>query len=884
MGPFLGPTTMSGDRLQIFLLGRFALRRDGIEVDRLRTRKTEGLLAWLALNRGASFPRTSLLERFWPDEDEAAGRRKLRLALHSIRQEVGEALVTERDHVSLIESWVDALDEDGLGGEILPDFDFDWLPAARADHALRRESRLRDRLEVQRAAGEAEAAKETLYALLESDPYEPRWYRLLHQNLLKLGRRGEARALAGIARARLGPDCPAGLAEEASGIGGPRRTFVGRSRILASLIELLLADREPVAAVLVGPGGIGKTRIGQEAMAYAKREGISAFFVRLLDRVTKEEVRDAVLTGLGEKAETFDIRALPPTLLVLDNCEQCAPEALRWLASLLTEGSSLRMLATSQRPFEELLGETFVVPALSLVSNPNLDAVLRSEACQLFALEAEIDIDAETAPRIAAICRRMGGIPLAVRHAAARLSETTLEELAANIETFERGQSRARREGDARHRTVADCVQWSLALLDPPLRTQLAKLAYFSDGFRPASAEALGVEAADLQRLIRLNWVSKRSGEDTFELLPPFRALLRHHLSEESRPELRRRFTHYLARRIAADVRERYASLVDFLGLHLREMQEAFEVELEASRLDHAEAMFTGLYHVKLQRGDLAGAREDARRFTDAIPAGEETRYPNAWNLYGSAAYFQRDFDRAEACFAIAAQGEDPHFRGVGQTNLGLIATRRREYEQAIPLLEAAAATPGLPARSRAARRLNLAECLLAVGRSREAEAIALDELAALSEDPEVRTMRGLMQLLLAEIAFWEGQEDAARDWVDRALVFFVAEGQRIRVAEAHALLACLVPRERLGEILQALLAVDDGLDSTLLGFGLGLYRQGEHAAAEPFLAAIDWREAPVWVTLRFGNLEPKGPERSGLRHATREEWRLRAEGIVKRL
>lgn len=865
-------------------MGRFALFRDGVEVDRLRTRKTEGVLAWLALNRGTAYSRTALVERFWPEEDEASARRKLRLALHSIRQEIGDALETERDNVRLGDAWVDALDGEESAGELLPEFEFDWLAEARADFALRQESRLQKRLDEQLAGDDAEGVKETLYALLESDPYEPRWYRLLHRNLLTLGRKGEARALAGIARSRLGADCPPGLLESSPTNSGPRRSFVGRSRILANLSELLLGDREPVAAMLLGPGGIGKTRIGQELMAYAKREGIDAFFVRLLDQVTETEVRNAVLAALPPDPEAFDVTTLPPTLLVLDNCEQCSAEAIRWLAGLLVEGSSLRILATSQRPLEGLPAEAIAVPALSLVASPSLESVIRSEACQLFALEAEIDIDVDTAPRIATICRRMGGMPLAIRHAAARLGETTLEELTASIETFERSRDRTRRDADPRHRSVANCVHWSLSLLDERLRSQLAKLAFFADAFRPDSAAALGVAEEDLDKLIRLNWITKRHGEDALELLPPFRAVLRTHLTDSESRGLRQALSRYLAERIAADVRPRYTTLVELLDIHARDMQESFSAQLESGNLDLAESMFVGLYHVKHRSGDLPGARADAERFVAAIPKGTESKYPNAFNLFGSVAYFQRDLTLAESCYAVAADGEDAYLRSVGQANLALVAMRRREFAKAIPLLEAVIEFPGIPARSRGARWLNLAECLLAVGRAEEAEAIGIRELAALSEDPEVRTVRGLIILTLGEIAAVRGQTQTARDWVERALALFQLESQRIRVAETRVLLVCLVPREELRTELALLMESDDSVDYMITGFGLALHANGEAELAAPFLAAIDWAEAPVWVNLSFGHLETVADARAGLRHSSREEWRLRAENVMKRL
>lgn len=870
-GPTWAPYTghpMSSELVRIQLIRRFAVQRGESETDRLRTRKTEGLLAWLALHRGTAFSRLALLDLFWPDEDEAAARRKLRLALHSIRQEIGDALEAERDQVRVVGAWVDAVDEPGPG-ELLPEFDFDWLSAARADTAARYEARLRRTLDEQLACEDSEGARDTMYALIESDPYEPRWYRSLHRTLLILERKGEAKTLAHVARTRLGADCPTALIDTNLPTAGPRRSFVGRNRIFAHLMERLLGDEEPVAVTLVGPGGIGKTRLGQEVIAHAKREGLEGTFVRLLDRSTIEEVRSAVLAALGVGTVTFEVAALPPTVLVLDNCERCGPEAERWLAELSAPGSSLRLLATSQRLLDEFPGDTVAVPALS-----------PPEASLLFAIEAEIDLDEITAPQVALVCRRMGGVPLAIRHAAARLAEGSLEDLVASLETFDRGRGR---DPDPRHRSVSNCVQWSLGLLEPPLREDLVKLAFFTDGFRAESVYALGIQEEALGRLLRLNWVTKRHGEDVLELLSPFRAVLMGFLSGDEQDSLGERLSEFFELRITRDVRERYGSMVELLAVHLRDLERAFSAALARGEVARAERLIVGLYHVKQRQLDLAGIERDMERFFEA--AGSDAKqYSNVWNLYGSIAYFRGDFNSAETRYTVAADGSDPYVKSVAHANLALVAMRRRDFTRATPLLEAALAYPNLPGRSRGSRWLNLAECHLATGRIEEAEAIALRELEVLSDSPDVRTFRGLLIMLLAEIAMVRNEWEAARDWAERAIALFIREENRSCLPNARALLVCVVDRTRFREELALLLECDEAVRCTLVGFGVGLYVHGEAELAAPFLAAIDWDDDPVWLKLAFGHLQADSEARAGLRHTSRDEWRLRAENAMKRL
>jgi tetratricopeptide (TPR) repeat protein len=875
--------------VQIRLLGGFELRVEGRTADRLRTRKTEGLLAWLALHRGREFSRSALVERFWPDEDEAAARRKLRLALHSIRQEVGEALAAERDLVALRDAWVDVLDLEAPGGDILPHHDFPWLAEMRAEHALRGEKRLRRVAARQLEAGEWEAATETLYTLIESDPYEPHWYESLHRVLLARGRPGEARSLAAIARARLAADCPSVLTASAPSGTGLRRTFVGRSRILASLSEALLGGREPAAAILHGPGGIGKTRIAQELAGLAKREEIETRYVHLVGLhdlgSVRQAVRDALRSLRPNGADGDDFDALPSTLLVLDNGEQLSEAAIQWLRSLLSDGSPLRLLMTTQAPPRDFPADLYAVPALSLPVGADLDAVLRSEAAQLFAMEAEIELDIATAPSVAAICRKLGGVPLAIRHVAARLEETTMGALLESLDSFRWTGDRAARDTDPRHRSVATCVRWSLSLTSETQREALRRLAQFADGFRMEAAVGIGIPETEMADLVRLNWVVKRYGEDAHEILPPFRRVLLGDASADEADAFRRRLIAYLVERIHADMLVRYGSLVDFLTSHARDLALLFEQELEAGRFETAETLLAGLCHIKIRRNDIVGAQGDVARFFAKVPETLHDDFPNAWSHYGSLAYFRHDLDGAEQGYRRAVAGHDVRLRGVALSNLGLVAMRRGHFAVAIEHLRASLEEPGLSLRSRTARRINLAESYLACGRGDEAEAIALADLAVLEEDPDVRVLRALTLLLLAEVATVGDRLSEARDWAERAQTLLRSQNERLRIAEAGALLAFLAgargDREALREELLRLLDGGEYGPNFVLGFGMGLWAIGERRLAEPFLRGVPWPDVGVWAQRR----RPEEAEEAlgGLLHCRADEWRLRAENVMKR-
>ncbi|RYG39666.1 hypothetical protein EON81_00250, partial [bacterium] len=93
---------MADGPVTVRLLGGFAVLRGDAAVERLRTRKTEALLAFLAVRPGERRSREELVERFWPDDPPEVGRQKLRLALNSMRGVVGAALESDRMLVRLV--------------------------------------------------------------------------------------------------------------------------------------------------------------------------------------------------------------------------------------------------------------------------------------------------------------------------------------------------------------------------------------------------------------------------------------------------------------------------------------------------------------------------------------------------------------------------------------------------------------------------------------------------------------------------------------------------------------------------------------------------------------------------------------------------------------
>jgi len=291
-------------------------------------------------------------------------------------------------------------------------------------------------------------------------------------------------------------------------------SFVGRERELAEVDRLLAAQR---LVTLTGPGGVGKTRLALLAAAAA----LDAFpggvwFVGLAPVADPALVPAAVAQALGVRetpgrplVETLtDALRAKRLLLVLDNCEHLLPAAAPVVAELLAAGPGLKALATSRAPLRVAGEHEHPVPPLGLpplpdpLHPPSPAALSRHEAVALFveraaAVRPDFALTAASTPAVAAICRRLDGLPLALELAAARVKLLPPQALLARLDRRLAVLTGAPRDAPARQQTLRATLDWSYALLGPSERTLLARLAVFAGGFSLEAAEAVGAGAAE---------------------------------------------------------------------------------------------------------------------------------------------------------------------------------------------------------------------------------------------------------------------------------------------------------------------------------------------------------------------------------------------------
>jgi predicted ATPase/class 3 adenylate cyclase/DNA-binding CsgD family transcriptional regulator/tetratricopeptide (TPR) repeat protein len=297
-------------------------------------------------------------------------------------------------------------------------------------------------------------------------------------------------------------------------------SFVGRTAEMAELASLVAGGRQLVT--VVGPGGIGKTRLGLQVTAEAVDViGEGVWLVELASVADPELVARTVAAVLRVREEPG--RPLLDTLVdavgdrcmlvMLDNAEHVLDATAKLVDALLRCCPQLRLLVTSREPLG-LGGEhVFRVPSLSVptgeAATPQQLAAF--EAVQLFTERASLQrpgfvLDEANAAAVSAVCARLDGIPLALELAAARLGSLSVSEINARLDQRLRLLIGGSRTDLPRHQTLRAMIDWSYNLLNLDERLVFDRLSVFAGGWTLEAAEAVatGGEIEDWQVLDRL--------------------------------------------------------------------------------------------------------------------------------------------------------------------------------------------------------------------------------------------------------------------------------------------------------------------------------------------------------------------------------------------
>jgi DNA-binding SARP family transcriptional activator/predicted ATPase len=309
---------------------------------------------------------------------------------------------------------------------------------------------------------------------------------------------------------RSGAPTPGGLGSGVPGAGAPQplTSLIGREADLARL-HALLDDPACRLVTLVGPGGIGKTRLALEAGATRRgryRDGVLTVSFVGTSPARPEEAADLVVTNLAAAlgvslAVPRDPRELladhlagQELLLILDNLEQLR-DAAGVLAELLARARGVQMLSTSRRRLG--LGAEWLVEVPGLPYPPagaEADAAGYA-AVQLFEERARLLRSgfrpATDLAGVARVCRLVAGVPLAIELASRWVRSAPpaaiADRLAAGGELLETTAP----DVEPRHRSIRSVIDWSWELLGASERQALARLSVLRGGFDLDAAAAV---------------------------------------------------------------------------------------------------------------------------------------------------------------------------------------------------------------------------------------------------------------------------------------------------------------------------------------------------------------------------------------------------------
>ena len=517
----------------------------------------------------------------------------------------------------------------------------------------------------------------------------------------------------------------------------PPNRLIGRDAELEAITESLLQGGVRLVT-LIGPGGVGKTRLAIEAAGHLAPEfadGVT--FVSLATIRDQALVPSAIMHALGlrQEAATSPLEQLQAvlrarsTLLVLDNFEQILPAA-SLVADILAACPGVRFLVTSREPLHLRSEHLRTVPPLAVppishaIGNPHLLASLaRSDAVALFlerarAVEPELPFTETNALAIAGICERLDGLPLAIELAAARSREFTpprlLQLLNDRLDILVDGY----RDLPARQQTMRNTIAWSYDLLDPDLQALFRRMAVFASGCTPEIAALVtggssGDGATQLQSLVQKSLAQPRAdGSGYVGMLETTRAFGLERLAATDEAELAHSLLLTYSAALTTEAIDHLAGReqgiwLDRLDAEHETLREALSSSIDRSDATSALMLAGNLWRYWWSRGYLGEGRAWLEQALHLAGESEPARRALALGGAASLAESQGDFAQAvllhEQALALCQaerdlRGEARAWGGLGTAaaHRGDFAQARHHHDRALQLARAAQDRPGM--------------------------------------------------------------------------------------------------------------------------------------------------------------------------------------------
>ena len=459
----------------------------------------------------------------------------------------------------------------------------------------------------------------------------------------------------------------------------PAGPLIGRERELREVVDLFHRDGVRLVT-LTGSGGVGKTRLAMGVATELK----PAFrhdtaWVPLVEVDDWKLVPSVVARGLGlsltgsrepPEAVTAWLRTRH-LLLLLDNFEHVAAAAA-FISKLLEDCPHLKVLVTSRVPLRIRGEQEFPVAPLrvpGLASNESVYAIAANPAVDLFlrraqAVKPEFVLSEANAAAVAAICRKLEGLPLAIELAAARIRVLPPAAMLNRLDYRLAFLTGGGPDLPLRQRTMRAAIAWSHALLSEPEQLLLRRLAVFAGSSDFQAIEAVCQPTTDLETsildvieslhqssLVRLDDAAE--DEPRFSMLETVREYAREQLDACRETELiRQRHAEYFLLLAESAAKEPHAPAqtagLHVLGAHHDNLRAALTWCIETNATELGLRLGGSLWQFWYIRGYATEGRMHLAKLLQ-LPGAERTKRPRAGALLGAGqlAHSQGDYTSA---------------------------------------------------------------------------------------------------------------------------------------------------------------------------------------------------------------------------------------------